>query len=312
MSEMGSISPSVCLLLAGALKSSSLTAACGMSVLDLWLTRERTVLGLWVDALRDAGGNWEIRVAHNRQTPAPHELGRQQGIDVREVIDSGSYRGPAGVARDATEDLHGESDLLVCESGRWMACGVAPLMQAHRSGGALVTVGVNPDGAPAGVYMVRRKALEMAPAVGFMDMKEQWLARVRAGGGEVCGVVLPGQGAMPLRSRLDFVRAAMCAASWGDDEHLEGIRTIRGGGANAGGRFRVIGTGASVGPGAHVEDSVVMGGASIGAGAVVARSVVCPGARVEAGAEVVDAIVGPRGVVRDLNGTQSRRERAAT
>lgn len=310
---MSAVEPSgrnVCLLLAGALKSSPLTAASGMSVLDLWLTRERTVLGLWVDALRELGGAWEIRVAHNKQTPSPRELGDHDGIDVREVIDAGSYRGPAGVARDATQDLSEDADVLVCEAGRWISCGLGPLIARHRAQRSRITVGVNSDGAPAGVYVVQRGALALAPAVGFMDMKEQWIDRVRGSGGGVCGEILGSAGAMSLRSRLDFIRAAMRVSGWTGGDHLDGIRTIQGGKTNDRARFRVIGTGASVGPGAHVEDSIVMSGASVGAGALVARSVVCPGARVEAGAEVVDGIVGARGIVRDMNGSTARRERS--
>ncbi len=303
---------SVCVLLAGALKSSPLTSASGVSVLDLWLTRERTVLGLWIDALRETGRNWEVRVAHNRQTPAPAELGEHDGITVSEVIDSGSYRGPAGVARDATQDIDADASVLVCESGRWLSCGLGALLDAHAASGATVTVGVNPDGAPAGLYLVRRQALGLAPAVGFMDMKEQWLDRVRGSGGSVFAVRFGGEGALPLRTRLDFVRAGQRAAGWVEAAGFEGIRRIRSGRANAGARFRVIGTGASVGPGAFVEDSIVMASATIGAGAVVARSVVCPGARVEAGAEVVDAIVGLRGVVRDMEGLDGRKEQSRT
>ncbi len=297
------------MLLAGALKSSPLTAACGMSVLDLWLTRERTVLGLWIDALRETGRRWEVRVAHNRQTPAPRELGEHDGVLVREVIDAGSYRGPAGVARDATEDLTEDAEVLVCEAGRWVSCGLSGMLRSHESSDGGVSVGVNRDGSPAGVYLVRRRALAMAPGVGFMDMKEQWLDRVRASGQTARGVVFEGHGSMALRSRSGFVRAAMCAAGWRHEDEFGGVRVFRPNGANAGGLFRVIGAGATLGAGAHVEDSVVMGGATVGPGALVARSVVCPGARVEAGAEVVDAIVGMRGVVRDIDGTERQMER---
>ncbi|MGD9692471.1 MAG: hypothetical protein AB7G17_10660 [Phycisphaerales bacterium] len=309
MSEPRTSPTNVCVLLAGALKSSPLTAASGMSVLDLWLTRERTVLGLWIDALRETGRPWEVRVAHNRQTPSPRELGEHDGVMVREVVDSGSYRGPAGVARDATEDVSDDAEVLVCEAGRWISSGLTELLHAHEVGGADVTVGVNPDQSPAGVFALRRTALKLAPAVGFMDMKEQWLDRVRATGGNVRGLTLSGRGALPLRSRLGFVRAGMTAAGWTGSDDLDEVRTIEGGGANAGAVFRVIGAGAGIGAGAHVEDSIVMGDAMVGAGALVVRSVVCPGARVEAGAEVVDAIVGTRGVVRDMEGRQERMER---
>jgi NDP-sugar pyrophosphorylase family protein len=49
--------------------------------------------------------------------------------------------------------------------------------------------------------------------------------------------------------------------------------------------------GATVGPGAHLLNSIVMDGGRVGAGAVVADSVVGPGAHVGEGASLTDLTV---------------------
>ena len=58
-----------------------------------------------------------------------------------------------------------------------------------------------------------------------------------------------------------------------------------------------VGTRAVVGPGAHLNKSVIFDDAVIGAGARVDGSVVGRGARVGAGAVVVNAVIGDGAVV---------------
>jgi mannose-1-phosphate guanylyltransferase len=57
------------------------------------------------------------------------------------------------------------------------------------------------------------------------------------------------------------------------------------------GRWAVVGAGASVGPEAEVEDSVLHAGAGVDEGAAVRGSILGPGARVGAGARVADSVL---------------------
>jgi mannose-1-phosphate guanylyltransferase len=61
----------------------------------------------------------------------------------------------------------------------------------------------------------------------------------------------------------------------------------------------LVGAGAAVASGAHVEGSVVGRGASVASGAIVTRSVLLPGAVVESFAEVCDAVIGERAVIAE-------------
>ena len=65
------------------------------------------------------------------------------------------------------------------------------------------------------------------------------------------------------------------------------------------GRWVAVGSGASVGPDAEVDDSVLLPGATVGEGAKVHRSVLGPGARVGAGAILVDSVLGEGASVPD-------------
>jgi len=61
----------------------------------------------------------------------------------------------------------------------------------------------------------------------------------------------------------------------------------------------LVGAGAAVAAGAHVEGSVVGRGASVATGAVVTGSVLLPGAVIESSAEVRDAVIGDSAVIAE-------------
>ena len=58
------------------------------------------------------------------------------------------------------------------------------------------------------------------------------------------------------------------------------------------GRWVAVGAGASIGPEAEVDDSVLLPGSTVGKGAKVHRSVLGPGARVGAGAILMESVLG--------------------
>ena len=290
-------------LLAGGLKPSPLVAAVGRSVLDLSITRDRTLLDLWVSALD--GPLWPsvrapvVHVVCGGSTADPRPPAAATGVEVRIERDRKSYRGPAGAVRDVTEHLPDEACVLVAEGHRTPLDAVDDFLLAHAEGEADVSVAVNPDGSPAGVYAVRRGALRHVPANGFMDLKEQWLNRAMGAGVSVRAVRVAPPGSMPLRTREQFLIAAKVVAGRSEGGALPECTIFDLGGANETEPFSVLARGSCLGQGAVVVDSVVMPEADVGPGAVVVRSLVCPGAKVQPGAEVVDAIVTPAGVVSD-------------
>jgi len=282
---------SACVLLAGGLRPSQLTAASGLSVLDLPIATEMTLLDHWVSRLTPllaAGGS--VRVVHCNATPAPSPPRSAGGAAVEILRDVQGYRGPAGVARDVCADLEGESHVLIAEGARHLGCDLGAMAAEHIRTEADITVAANPDGSPAGVYIARRGTLDIVPARGFMDLKEQWLSRAVDRGMNVRVFVLPAPGASPLRTRAQFLRACFAprrgspSSSWMRHGFTRGV-LVRGRVSN------LIAPGAEVDPGALLAHTIAMPGARVEAGAVVARSILCPGARVGPGEEVVDAVV---------------------
>jgi len=71
-----------------------------------------------------------------------------------------------------------------------------------------VTVGCNEDHSPAGVYITRCSALRHISPIGFVDIKEQWLACASEQGLRVRVHEFSSPGAIPLRTRADFLVAA--------------------------------------------------------------------------------------------------------
>lgn len=287
-------------LLAGGLKPSPLVQAVGRSVLDLNLTPDRTLLELWVAALD--GPLWpasrapKVYVVCGGNTPNPEPPTIGGGLDVVIQHDRKTFRGPAGAVLDVTEDLAPGDTILVAEGHRTPLDSIDDFLLAHASGGADASVAVNPDGSPAGVYALRRRTLDQVTRVGFMDLKEQWLNKAVSTGVRVRALRLPAPGSLPLRTREQFLFAAMSLSGAETRDRLPACTILDPSRANEQAPFRVLAAGGCIGPGAVVVDSVIMPEAEVGAGAVVVRSLVCPGAKVQPGAEVVDAVVTRTGV----------------
>ena len=277
----GGTAVSRAVLLAGGPTPAPLAVSTGLSRLDLHVTADHSVLEHWLDRIERLGEwlstGFEVRVIYDGHSPRPSDPVLKRPFVVRIEEESGRYRGAAGLVRDACADLLDEGTVLVIEAGRYLAGTLDGLVASHGSSGAEVTVAVNPDASPAGVYLLDRSTLNLVPKVGFTDLKEQWLQSVLSRGLEVQAHRLREPGCLGLRTREQFLAAAAIAGPM-----------VSGG--------SVVSTGAEVSDSAALVDSVVMPGARVGARAVVARSVLCPGAVVERDAEVLDAAFGARKV----------------
>jgi len=291
------------IILAGGLRPSPLARAAGRSVLDLHLTESGAVLDAWtahVEAL--AGARREpipVRVLCDKTGEAPSQpTAPSELAPVAFEREASGYRGPAGALRDACDGYQPDDCLLVIEGARWVTGSLLDLAQFHDARAADITVGCDQSDRPTGVYLVRAATLQdLVPARGFMDLKEQWLARATDAGLGVWVHRSSAGSSIPLRTRTQFLAAAAAAT------RIEG-----GASENQGqGGFRVIAAGARVATDSVIADSVVMPDAEVGSAAVVARSIVCPGARVASGTEVVDQVVRPDGVESGDDSSDARR-----
>jgi len=267
-------------LLAGGLTPTPLTMAAQCSVLDLWLTPLDTVLDLWMRQIH-AIGDVEVMVSCSPRVPPP-VLPPTPGVEI--VCDATEYRGPAGVVFDTCADMAAHETVLVGEAARFVDADLSGMLAAHARSAAAVTVACNADHTPAGVYLIERGTLDLVPALGFMDLKEQWLSRVVSSGRRTMVYKLDTGASHMLRSRDHFLAAARVA----------GLRGGNGTSAENDDPSRarsVVSRSASVHDSARVWGSVVMGGAVVEEGAVIARSLIAPGAHVVASSVIVDRVV---------------------
>jgi hypothetical protein len=290
---------SACVLLAGGLRLSPLAEAARCPTVELWLTSRQTVFGRWCDVLYDAlgvedldlGERPRIDVVHSGSGFEPAKDLTDSRFVVTTRAEPGSFRGPAGVLRDVTQDLSADAGVLVAESARYIGGSIGLILDEWDKLRSDVLIACHPDGTPTGIMVMRRGALELVPDTGFMDTKEQWLPRVIKAGLRVWTTETREFRPYPLRTREQFLSASCVAAGLPCPEmHEESVlgppRLLKGGYD----RSRVSDR-ASIGAGAVISDAVVMPGAVIGSEAVVVRSIICPGGVVPAGAEVVEQVV---------------------
>lgn len=278
-------------LLGGGLTPSPLTAAAQCSVLDLLVgPGDRTVLNRWmevIDGLGDlAADRLSIIVANGEDIPPPR-LSAEAARQIEVVVDRENYRGAAGVVHDVSQHLSDDSLLLVAEAARCPDFDLAALVKHHRSNAYETTVLVNPDGTPAGVYVVARHLMRYVQREGYMDLKEQWLAKVIAGEHRVGAFRLIDGYSRPLRTREQLLQAARLSAQPASQSRSARFR-LEAAARRSG--FQCIAADATVDSTAVVVDSIIMAAANVGAGSIVTRSIVCAGAVVPAEARLVDEV----------------------
>ncbi len=297
---------SLCVVLAGGIKTPPLARAAGRSVLDVWVSPSRTVLGAWVDRVREAWSGVdspetdppEMVVVHGGpgSKPEPHS-----DLNVRVRDDDTEFRGPAGAVRDAANGQDSASFVLVIEGASFLRSPLNRLF-CDPAESASAVVGINADGSPAGLYLIRRELLDLVPPIGFIDLKEQLLRQAKEAGHRIVVRDMGPSAFQRLKTRRDLLAATRPIAGGlgsgpgpepgpGPEAWKRGDRTIGRPGLGGG----CICEGASVAEDALMIDSVVMPGAVVGSRAVVVRSILFEGARVEAGEIVLDQMVAADG-----------------
>lgn len=291
----GDIDIAACIILAGALRNSPLVEATNMSVLDLPMTPEETLLDTWVSLIRRIPrcAEAEIRIICNDRSPSPSEVhGHHDRIRIER--NPQPYRGSAGLVRDMCRHYHHDQSVFVIEGSRYGASSLEGMFDRHSRTEADVTVGCNPDRSPAGIYLIRVGAFRGIPDDGFVDLKEQWLGSVREKGMKIEIHALDAPGLLPVRTLEQLLVAARYAkhatSQWGGEQNdVRGL--VRRDDAQG---LRVICPGALIAPGARVIDSIVMGDAIVSANATVVRCLICSGTRIQSGVEVADSVISAR------------------
>ena len=171
--------------------------------------------------------------------------------------------------------------------------------------GADLSLVSHDDGTPAGLMLVRCRALRGIATVGYIDMKEQALPSI-AKRHDVRVLRTRKPTGLPLRDAGQYITALGHLHRTRRDSRRAGGSAIAGGGGGGGGlpplngpfaesvgeRFTLVERGATVDPEAFLHDAVVLGGGRVEAEAAVVRSVVVPGGAVKRGGRAVDTVVG--------------------
>ncbi len=293
------------LMLGGGIRPSPLGFAAGGSVLDLHVAPDTTLLQMWRDRWRHALGNGALIRCLVAQGAAPPRSA-PEGVVVE--IDRRDYCGPAGAVRDAVELMDDGTLLAVHEGASHSGCDVGEALRTHIDRGADASVCMNADGSPAGMYFCRAEHFREVSRVGFTDLKEQLLPRLRSRGVQIGVIELPGAGITALRQRAAFLGAAIGpgAAVFAPASRLE--PTIVGAGGD-GRATSVVSAAATIASSARIVQSVIMPSVRVDEGAVVVRSLVCSGAALRPGARIVDAVVTTEGVRDDAWATARARWR---
>lgn len=253
------------------------------------------------------------------------------GVELEYVVETEAL-GTGGGIRNVAPALRGDT-VLVFNGDNMIGVDLAAFAEGHRTSGADVTlcltrvsdpraygcVPTDPDGrvlaflekSPdpvtdqinAGLYAFRRETIDTIPTGRPVSVERETFPGLLQAGAVVRGHVFAGYW-RDFGTPADFVtgsadlvrgiapspavpvtgeRLVLAGAVVADDARVIGGTTV--------------GADAVVGPGAHVESSVVFDGARIAEGAVVRRSVIGRGASVGAGTVIEDAVIGDGAVV---------------
>jgi mannose-1-phosphate guanylyltransferase len=283
------------ILLAGA-GTKSLSSRLGRSVLDLPITADVRLLDVWQGRIQhflaQAGAGPDdvegcrlvVSLGESDVLPAP---GSGEGLPpVRIAKDASDLRGTAGALRDLCVALSDSDQVVVGVASQCPDEGDLGRLVEEADPSAGVTLTADPDGAPSGLMVLRRAALESIPAIGFIDLKEQALPKIAKTHGVAvrgCVGVSP-----PLRDLATYLQALR---SWHRSGSLRGLDASDPFGERWAPAFSVVEPGAQVAANARLHDSVVLSGAVVESGCEIVRSVVGPGAVVRKRTRVVSQLV---------------------
>ncbi len=167
--------------------------------------------------------NWlksaELRdatVCTNRRTRSVRRLagdGRVLGMNI-DYYEDWMPRGPAGCVRDAVAD-HSAATLVIADGTILPRIPLERLLRFHFERRAAATVVVHEVGRergepagfrPVGIYVLRREVLDLVPEVGYQDIKEMLIPRLRTCGQDVCGLPIR-DGCYRVTDRVSYLTA---------------------------------------------------------------------------------------------------------
>lgn len=280
-----------CLLLDGSARSRSFLSAIDRSGFDLPLDNASTIIGVWIRELEMVASKlgWEslpVQMVVDEITPLPQSYEPSGSLVIGGEVDPYAWRGSGGVLRDITQRYRKDQYVLVIAGVQIPLVSLAEVLEQMANFDADVVIVAEDDGSSVGISLIRCGCLRDISPIGFVDFKEQALARI-AQKNVVRVLNVPVGSFMPIRSRESYI-AALRAWSKRERSHADSdFRSER-----YEPSFSIVEQGAIVGDGTEILDSVILAGATVDHGACVVESIVCPGQRVGPGEKVIQSLVG--------------------
>ena len=278
------------ILLGGTMRASHFSKTIGRSILDLPVSADQSILALWMKRSADLASAFEldtltVRVIIDRRSRIPTPPVMDERIILNIDYDPNELRGTGGVLRDLATGYDHENLLLVGTAAQVCAVPLMDLVWYMASKQADVAIVTSEDGMPSGLMLIRCGVLNLIPAVGFVDFKEQALPIIAA---HHHVAILRREEPVGLGIRnaggyLSSLRQYHAHWSSATDAFREDWEPM----------FSIVETGAEVDPSARVYDSVVLAGGRVEPNAVIARSLVCPGGVVPGDTKTMTQMVGP-------------------
>lgn len=270
-------------LIGGGLHASPLAERCGRSPLEMPSSDTGNILDVWSSVLDGVLGEDDShdeipkRWLLQRSEDPPLRMSAKAARAFRVVADRAILRGPGGALRDAVDPFEDDQLVLALEA----SC------VPHQSlADAIAGASIDPE-RPATVIrgqgtqgitllVLRVDAIRRLPAAGYVDLKEQSLAKLCRGGPPGFTVV-DRLGSSRITDRAGYVQLLRELATTSLPSWQPG--------------FALVEKGAYVSPEAAFFDSVALDGARVAAGSTVIRSIVTAGAAVRPGESFTDAVV---------------------
>ena len=280
------------IILVGGSGPSLLRSQFGMPVCLLPTPDAPSLVAAWVELVKQLDQVTDITVVTGRPEDLPkieEQLGSIPnflGYPLEVTTDKNEHRGTAGTLRDTILERDGENDILVIEGTTIPPRNIQVVSDVRIDGddvdGAIIKT---PQSEPAGMIILKKRVLELVPEVGFFDLKEQLIPKVISDGNRVV--------VQQIEDRLRRITTV--------EDYLDHMADFSGQGASRGElepsihetaqidptavltSSVLVCKGVQVGPGAIIDQAVLLEGSQIGANALVTRSIVKPNTQIQAG-----------------------------
>ena len=260
------------ILLGGSLLLGSLSTATGRSLLDLPVASGRSVFDCWRDHLKNFASSHSIdsltaRLIIDHRASKPKLSVCEGVVNLSVEHDPHKYRGTAGILRDVSIDYDDDDYIVVASAAQILLEPMEKLVDELASKANDISLVAHDDGTPCGLMLIRCRCLRDIPAIGYIDLKEQFFPQI-AKHYRVHVVRRVRHSGLPIRTLEDYIEALreyrLGLAGNGDCRAAEHGHSL----------FEIIEDRAVVSPDSRLHDSIVLSGGRVEEGSVLFRSIV--------------------------------------